>query len=603
MEKTNKQYFTRKNLIVFSLVGLFSILLIFVALCIDRGETAILSTKNPLAQIADGLGFPKIGSGIYGLICVSLVAIYAEIFTVAFVFAKRFAYVNGKSPWSRNMILIYCGILVACLALSLGLGLLIQPAITAENVKNHLVFLGESLAIAIILYLILGALIVAVVMLIVNFRKVNKPFEFFSDTTLDEIMEEEQPAGISQSFDEQNEAAGNLSLGAAAGGAAVASVGGGAVAAPAHELDDREKVFPALSAIDAKYEGFTADKLVSDTVSLKELCEGFRNYLAKHEHLYFDIDTIRMFISGLAATRIILLEGLSGTGKTSLPRYFAKYVGGKSTFLAVQATWRDRTNLLGYFNDFSKTYAETDFLAALYEANYEEDRINMFVLDELNISRIEYYFADFLSVLEYPEEEWKLRIMQLPANFLPPVKLEEGYVQIPANSYFVGTANKDDSTFSIADKVYDRAITIEFDNRNVPFEVESEVAPITLGMDGLRALFAEAAKNTANAFTADDLDKFAKITDYIYDEFDVAFGNRVLNQIMVLVPTYIACGGTKEEVLDFILARKVLVKLEGRFEDYIKDSLKQLLAMLETVYGGGTFIQSEKAIENLLKKL
>ena len=66
----------------------------------------------------------------------------------------------------------------------------------------------------------------------------------------------------------------------------------------------------------------------------------------------------------------MILEGLSGTGKSSLPRYFSKFVNANLLFVSVQATWRDKSNLIGYFNDFSKTYSETEFLTSLYHANY-----------------------------------------------------------------------------------------------------------------------------------------------------------------------------------------------------------------------------------------
>ncbi len=605
MEKTNKQYFTRKNFIAFAIVSLYALLLIFVALCINHSETSFLSAKNPLILLANALKFPQIDAKIFGITYVALVAIYIVIFTVAFVFEKRLAFINEKPQWSGKMIGIYLATLFCCLALSVGLGLLIQPEITGENVLNNLMFLCESLAISIILFVVIGAVIVAITMLIINFKKVGKPFEFFQSNTLDEIMEEDESALVSDNFDKSEEVVDGV--GAVGNGVAVGGVGGAAVAgatvAGSVELDDREKVFPSLTSIDIKHEGFNADKLISTNVDLQQLCEGFRNYLAKYEKLYFDISTIRMFVSGLAATRLIILEGLSGTGKSSLPRYFAKYINGNATFLAVQATWRDRTNLLGYFNDFSKTYNETDFLSALYEANYDDDRLNMFVLDEFNISRVEYYFADFLSVLEYPPEDWRLRVMQLPTNFLPPVKLEDGYIRIPENCYFVATANKDDSTFSVADKVYDRAITIDFENRNEAFVPNSDSEPITIGSTKLQELFDDAKNNLSNAFGSEDVAKFTKVTDFIYNEFDIAVGNRVLNQIETIVPIYVACGGTKEEVLDFILARKVISKLEGRFEDYLKAGLKQLLSTLTNVYGAGKFNKSEKAIENLIKKL
>ena len=597
MEKIDKQFFTRKNFIMFSLVALFSLLLIFVALCIDRSGQSIVGEDNLLAKLADSLNFTRISTGVYGVTCVALVAVYIVIFTVAVVFESRLAYVNGKPRFSAKMCGAYAATLIACLVLSLGLGLIIQPKLTAENVLKHLAFLGESLAISLLAYAVLFAAIGSVVMLIVNFRKFNKPFELF-DNSAD--TEENEPLPVAPNLGETQERAKQSAGGSSVDSTSIAESGTDSVVA---DLGDREKLFPALCTIDADYKDYSAEKLQSDEIGLKELCEGFRNYLAKYEKLYYDISTIRTFISGMNATKLLLLEGLSGTGKSSLPRYFSKYVNGKCLFLPVQATWRDRTNLLGYFNDFSKTYAETDFLNALYAANYDVDRINMFVLDELNISRVEYYFADFLSVLEYPEEERKLRIMHFPVGFLPPVKLKDGYVQIPANSYFVGTANKDDSTFSISDKVYDRAITIDFDNCNQPFEPQGNCEPITLGKSQLDKLFAEAKANTQYAFTAEDFKKFSKITGFIYNAFDITFGNRVLNQINILVPTYVACGGTKEEVLDLILARKLLSKLEGRFEDYIKDSLKRLLALLESVYGSGAFATSERVTKNLIKKL
>ena len=369
------------------------------------------------------------------------------------------------------------------------------------------------------------------------------------------------------------------------------------------ELDDREKVFPALSTMDEEYGGYSIETVESDDLTLSELCERFRNYLAKEEKLYFDIDTIRVFISAFATSHFMILEGLSGTGKSSLPRYFSKFANANLLFVPVQTTWRDKTSMLGYFNDFSKTYTETDFLLQLYHANYNPDQIHIFVLDEMNISRVEYYFADFLSVLEYPVPEWRLRLMQLPFGFIPPAKLDQGFIQIPDNSYFVGTANKDDSTFSIADKVYDRAITIDFDYRNVAFGPEGNCEPITLSKSKLHSLYEEALTVDANKMTSEDYAKFESVTELVYELFDITFGNRILNQIETLVPVFMACGGTKEDVLDFLLTRKVLVKIEGRFEEYVKNALKQLLAQLAKTYGKGTFKRSEKAINNMIKRL
>ena len=325
--------------------------------------------------------------------------------------------------------------------------------------------------------------------------------------------------------------------------------------------------------------------------------------MAKEEKLYFDIDTIRFFVSGFGTSHFMILEGLSGTGKSSLPRYFAKFLHAESLFIPVQATWRDKTNLIGYFNDFAKTYTETEFLTALYHANYNPDMLHFFVLDEMNISRIEYYFADFLSVLEYPEADWKLKIMQLPYNFIPPAKLEDGVIRIPNNVYFVGTANKDDSTFTITDKVYDRAITIDFDDRNQPFTVKEEASPIHISRSHLDALYRDAQANESYQFTSADDQKFQVICDYIYHQFDITFGNRILNQITELVPVFMACGGKKEDALDFLLSRKVISKIEGRFEEYVKGALKELLGLIQKTYGVSVLKRSEKTIQSLMRRL
>ena len=221
----------------------------------------------------------------------------------------------------------------------------------------------------------------------------------------------------------------------------------------------------------------------------------------------------------------------------------------------------------------------------------------------MNISRVEYYFADFLSVLEYPKELWKLKIMQLPYGFVPPAKLEDGFIKIPENSYFVGTANKDDSTFTITDKVYDRAITIDFDDRNIPFEVKGEVSKIHISKTHLQNLYNEALHNPNYQMTKSDHEKLQTICDFIYNKFDITFGNRILNQIVKLVPVFVACGGAKEDAIDFIVSRKIISKIEGRFEEYVKGALKDLLTLITKTYGIDVLYRSEKVIQSLIRRL
>lgn len=593
-----KTYYTRKNLIKLALAMFYSFIIIFTGICLDANYV-LVSKKNPIAAIGAMLNFEPIKCSASGFVLLVLVAIHISVFIGLFLYERQYAIVNGKKKYGVKMIFTYLLSFIACAVLSLGLGIIIQHPLSAENIKNVLTFTYQSICLATIIYVVLFAIIGGILMFVTNYLLIDKPFRSLDKNEEIIIGDDDLSADVTANFDsnEVSPVASGVIGGAGVGGASEA------VVRQAEQLDDREKVFPGLSSIDVIYDGYTVDKVETDNYNLDEICVKFRNYLAKVEKLYFDLDTIRYFISGFAATKFMILEGLSGTGKSSLPRYFAKFIQAECLFIPIQATWRDKTSLVGYFNDFSKIYSETEFLNKLYNANYNPDMIHIFVLDEMNISRVEYYFADFLSVLEYPEDERKLKIMQLPYGFIAPAKLEDGFLQIPTNTLFVGTANKDDSTFTITDKVYDRAITIDFDDRNIPFEVKEEVEPIKVSYSHLEKLYLQAKENTDYQLTEAELAKFVTITDLIKEKFDITFGNRILNQIQNIVPVFMACGGSKEDALDFLLSRKVISKIEGRFEDYVKSALKELLALMKKTYGVNVLKRSEKTVESLMRRL
>ena len=606
-----KTLFTRKTFIAISLSVMYAVLLVFTCACIDGAHT-FYPKKNLVNMLAVGMRFEEIAGGTSGFVMVMLLAVFVTIAAVAICFERQFAVFKNIQPESGKMFLWYTGTAVVCIALSLTLGTLMQSPLTSENIGKAMKYLGQVVLLTTVIYIVLFVVIGAPVMLVVNFLLVDKPFRFFSSASQPEFDDDNVSLDVTGSFDGQSTVRQQgISDGTAVAAAAApsydgSSAGGNAVGKLTGDdtiIRDREEVFPTLTAIDEKYEGFELPAAKGDDVSLKELAEKFRLYLAKTQELYFDIDTVRFFISGFAASHFEILEGLSGTGKSSLPRYFAEFIGANVLFMPVQATWRDKTSIIGFYNEFSKTYTETEFLSALYEANYSPDTLNFYVLDEMNISRVEYYFADLLSVLEYPVADWKLKIMSVPHDFVPPVKLENGFVRIPENSYFVGTANRDDSTFTITDKVYDRAITLEFLKKNDAFTVSENVEKIHVTASALRGLYAAAEADSANAFNAQDKARLDKISGFVYDTFDVAVGNRILNQLEKIVPAFIACGGTKEDALDFMLCKKLFSKLEGRFEDYVKPALEETLALMDETYGKGTLSRSEKVIRKIIKTL
>lgn len=369
------------------------------------------------------------------------------------------------------------------------------------------------------------------------------------------------------------------------------------------------QLFPTLVEIDeaanneeTEEKEETEETKESNDISLEDLALRFQSFAANQHKIYYGLPLIRSFLAGLYATRLIVLEGLSGTGKSMLPRMFSEFIGHKAFFAPVQATWRDKTDMLGFYSEFSKSFKTTDFLERLYGASYEKD-INLMVLDEMNLSRIEYYFADFLSVLEYPAEDWKVRVYEPQAGQTLPAKLDNGYVTIPTNTWFVGTANTDDSTFTITDKVYDRAIVIDFMEKVMPIESDYDSTPIELSAEEMAKLFDEAAQNEKNRLTKDDLNKFFKICDFMREAFDVRFGNRIMVQIENFVPVYVALGGKKEEALDFMFARKIMRKISGMFEDYVKEELANLTKLIQNTYGKGTFVETERAIAKITKRL
>lgn len=363
-------------------------------------------------------------------------------------------------------------------------------------------------------------------------------------------------------------------------------------------------IFPGLLAIDEQYRGTAEANVAQETTyTLNELASGFQAYLAQKCSLYYELPVLRAFIAGMSASRLIILEGLSGTGKSSLPRYFCEYVGSKAFFASVQATWRDRSDLLGFYNDFSGVFKEMPFLKRLYEASYIPGQFNMMVLDEMNISRIEYYFADFLSVMEYPLSDWKINIISHIPEDQRPEKLAEDSVVVPFNTWFIGTANKDDSTFTITDKVYDRAITIGFADQNARIQTTAPSDPVYISPEALCKLFTDACNTQAYQLSSEDMNKFNQIAQFIFDSFDIVFGNRIMNQLYIFVPVYVALGGSKEEALDFMLAGKIEHKLDGRFDDYLKDGLLRLQNLINTVYGPDSMPSTSALIRRLLKKL
>ena len=215
-------------------------------------------------------------------------------------------------------------------------------------------------------------------------------------------------------------------------------------------------------------------------------------------------------------------------------------------------------------------YTPKKFTLALYKAALNQDIFTFILLDEMNLSRIEYYFSDFLSLMENEEDQRRIKLINIKLTRKDGEKeseylaLESGHtLKVPANVWFIGTANRDESTFVISDKVYDRAHTMNFTKR-AP-KVRNYADPIPkqyYDYQTMNSLF-ESAKAKGN-FDAEH-SELIKSIELLLAPYNISFGNRILKQIEDFVNIYKECfinDDVESEAIEKILLSKVVAKLE-----------------------------------------
>jgi len=334
--------------------------------------------------------------------------------------------------------------------------------------------------------------------------------------------------------------------------------------------------------------------------TLKKIVEFIVQYARDSRlHLYYTHEDIATFIAGMGTCNLSILQGMSGTGKTSLPKIVAEALNSCCDIVEVESSWRDKNELLGYYNEFSKIYTPKKFTQALYKAKLNSEVITFIVLDEMNLSRIEYYFSDFLSLMENEPDKREIRLVNVKlsknnSDKLGYYGLSEGHtLKIPNNVWFVGTANRDESTYDISDKVYDRANTMNFDKRAT--KVEYFGTPLDqkyISVETILSLF-ENAKSSVE-FTIDN-NKVIEEVEKILEPYNISFGNRIALQIETFVKIYASCfelvEEAKKDALEIILLSKVVRKLELK---NIEDK-EELAAQFEKL----NLFRCSKFIQNL----
>lgn len=336
---------------------------------------------------------------------------------------------------------------------------------------------------------------------------------------------------------------------------------------------------PAFSEIDSYEESYNLNVLerknkLFENPTLGDIVRFVVDYAKNSRlHLSYQEEDIAQFVAGLGSSRLTILQGMSGTGKTSLPKIFTEALFGNCEIIEVESSWKDKNELIGFYNEFSSRFTPKKFTQALYRAKFMPEVITLIVLDEMNLSRIEYYFSDFLSLMENEEDKREFKILNIQLSVtkegevIQYKQLENGHtIKIPTNVWFIGTANRDESTFEISDKVYDRAMTMNFSKRAPKVkDFKNPLDQRFLTYNDFKNLIDQAR----NSYKFDcENNEIVKEVEKIVAPFNISFGNRILNQIESFVSIYCSCFSNpkkrENEALELILLTKVVQKLETK---------------------------------------
>lgn len=204
------------------------------------------------------------------------------------------------------------------------------------------------------------------------------------------------------------------------------------------------------------------------------------DYHSQKRNLFYNVKDFVNIHTALKCSSLVILSGLSGTGKSAIVDIYARALGINNTgnpdenrllFIPVRPSWNDDSDLLGYVDLVHMVYRASDsgFVDFLVRAQKEENKNKLFIVcfDEMNLARVEHYFSQFLSLLERPANQRELQLYdkQYSGRLYNSTEYPNR-IKIGDNVKFIGTVNIDESTYHFSDKVLDRANVIQLDVLN-----------------------------------------------------------------------------------------------------------------------------------------
>lgn len=305
------------------------------------------------------------------------------------------------------------------------------------------------------------------------------------------------------------------------------------------------------------------------------------------------------FYLAMMTSPLVILSGISGTGKSLLPRLFTKYTSANFYPISVQPQWSDNSDMFGYVPTLSmETFVQGRIMPSLYEALNNKNNLNIVLLDEMNLAPVEHYFSDFLSVAESRRRENGVIVTdRLPLDLPMPNSAEDKYKNIrnmvlPSNIRIVGTANMDETTNSFSPKVLDRAFTIEFDDPDLtafPTEISlsnnvdlTQLATLLIRESNPISIH-EARLNSQNLF--EHVSVLLKEVQEILAPAGIKFGYRTRDAILLYLHFWKELNLSEilpaSAALDFCLLQKILPKINGTGEILI-DALQEFSEWLNS---------------------
>ena len=317
---------------------------------------------------------------------------------------------------------------------------------------------------------------------------------------------------------------------------------------------------------------------------------------------------VKRYITSLLAKPFVIITGNSGTGKTRIAKQVAQLLKADKIqnwiLVPVGADWTDNTKILGYYNPLAEKgkgkYEKTEILKLIELANKNEELPFFIILDEMNLSHVERYFADFLSHMEVPEIPLTLDGCNVS-------------VEYPSNLFIVGTVNIDETTYMFSPKVLDRANVIEFrpDKEQVMdllLNPTSSDIVNTKGVDFAKAFLKLAKEIRSNKCELDMVilknaqEQFSEIYSLL-EEYGYEFAYRTVKEIRnYLSAAYELTNQKKdyclEDVVDEQLLQKILPKIHGN-----RKEIGKMLDELDKYTDEKSLKLSNKKIRQMKKKL